>query len=70
MKKILDILQKYNFTEDVQNNILILLKDFGSKFTIKYKKYILPVEILKDINHKCYVLNYNIENRIHELYRY
>ena len=68
MKKTLDILQKYNFTEDVQNNILILLKHFGSNFTIKYKKYILPVEILKDIYRKCYVLNYNIENKTHELY--
>jgi len=36
--KILDILKKYNFTDDVQNNILILLKNFGSKFNIKYLK--------------------------------
>ena len=37
MKKTLDILKKYNFTGNVQNNIKILLKNFGSKFNIKYK---------------------------------
>lgn len=68
MKKTLDILKKYNFTDDVQNNIKILLKNFGSKFNIKYKKHILPVEISKDINLKCYKLYYNIENRTYDLY--
>ena len=65
--KIFDIQKEYNFTDDVQDNIKILLKKFGSKFNIKYtiksKKYILPVEIHKDINLKCYALYYNIENR-------
>jgi len=54
--KMLDVLKKYNFTDDVQNNIKILLKKFGSKFNIKYKKHILPVEIYKDTNLKCFIL--------------
>ena len=66
--KILDILKKYNFTDDVQNNIKILLKKFGSKFNIKYKKHILPVEIYKDNNLKCFKLYYNIENRTYDLF--
>jgi hypothetical protein len=67
MTKTLDILHitKYKFTEDVQNNILILLKLFGSKFIIKYKKNILPVEILKDTDLKCYVLKIEHTSTIH-----
>ena len=66
--KILDILKKYKFTDNVQNNIKILLKKFGTKFNIKYKKHILPVEIYKDTNLKCFVLYYNIENRTYDLF--
>ena len=66
--KILDILKKYNFTDNVQNNIKILLKNFGSKFNIKYKKHILPVEIYKDKNLKYYVLQYNIDDRTYNLF--
>ena len=66
--KIFDIQKEQNFTDDVQDNIKILLKKFGSKFNIKYKKHILLVEIHKDINLKCYALYYNIENRTYDLF--
>ena len=66
--KTFDVLKKYNFTDDVQNNIKLLLKKFGSKFYIKYKKHIIPVEIYKDTNLKCFVLYYNIENRTYDLF--
>ena len=70
--KIFDIQKKYTFTDNVQDNIKIILKKFGSKFNIKYsiksKIYILPVEIHKDINLKCYELYYNIENRTYDVF--
>ena len=38
------ILEKENnFTNDVQENIKILLNKYGNKFNIKYNKYIIQV---------------------------
>ena len=66
--KTLNILKKHNFTDDVQKNIKLLLKKYGDKFNIKFKKYILlSVKLCKDSYNKCYVISYDIDNRNHDL---
>ena len=45
--KIFDLSKKYNFTKNVQHNIKILKKKFGSQFKIKHNKIIIPVKLQK-----------------------
>ena len=65
--KTLDILKKHNFTDNVQKNIKLLLKNYGNKFNIKYNKHILTVKLYKNLNIKCYELCYDIDNRTYDL---
>ena len=48
MSKIFDLQKKYGFTKNVQNNILILKKKFGTKFKIKNKKLLVNVKLIKE----------------------
>jgi hypothetical protein len=64
--KTFDILKKPEFvTEDVQKNLKLLHKEYGSKFNIKYNKYILPVKLIFDERYK---MIYDIKNRTIGLY--
>ena len=65
--KTLDILKKHNFTDNVQKNIKLLLKNYGNKFNIKYNKHILTVKLYKNLDIKCYELCYDIDNRTYDL---
>ena len=47
-KKIFDLSKNYKFTDDVQSNLDKIYNMFGNKFNIKYKKFILPVILVKD----------------------
>ena len=44
--KTFDLSKKYDFTKDLQNNLKILKKEFGSKFLIKTKNFTIPVLLL------------------------
>ena len=65
---ILKTLKPYNFTNNVQDNITLLLKNFGNNFNIKYNKYILNVNLSWDTFLNCYVLCHDINNRTFEDY--
>ena len=44
--KTFDLSKKYEFTKDVQKNLKLLKKKFGTKFLIKTKKFTIPVLLL------------------------
>lgn len=64
-----DLSKEYEFTKDLQKNLKILKKNFGSKFLIKTKKFTIPVLLVpKEMRlrkKKYYQLRYDIE-RIEE----
>lgn len=67
--KTFDLSKKYEFTDDLQKNLKILKKKFGSKFLIKTKNFTIPVLLLlKEIRlrkNKYFQLRFDIE-RIEE----
>ena len=41
--KTFDLSKNYNFTKDLQNNLKLIKKEFGTKFYIKTKNFKVPV---------------------------
>lgn len=70
--KTFDLSKEYTFTDDLQKNLKLLKKLFGSKFYIKTSKYKIPVILeYKSLKYKkkyYYQLSYNIGRRETELY--
>ena len=69
--KTFDLKKKYNFTDNVQKNILIIKKLFGTKFKIKSNKLVVNVKLIKNklkTNQiEYYTLIYDQPKRIHDL---
>jgi len=61
--KTFNLLKEHKFTDQVQNNILILLKKYGNQFYIKYQEYILLVKLKWNNRLQCYILYYDYKNR-------
>ena len=72
MTKVFNLQNKYNFTKDVQKNVLLLKKLFGTKFKIKNKNLTINVKLIKESfksnNMKYWSLLYDQSNRIHDLH--
>ena len=71
--KTFDLSKKYEFTKDLQNNLKILKKKFGTKFLIKTKKFTIPVLLLiKEIrlrkNKKYFQLRFDVERIEEEIF--
>jgi len=71
--KTFDLSKKYDFTKDLQNNLKILKKEFGSKFLIKTKNFTIPVLLLiKEMrlrkNKKYFQLRFDTERIDEELW--
>lgn len=67
MKKIFDLYdtEKYNFSNDINQNILLLQKLFTKKFNIKYNSTILPVKLsIDDIKKNVFSLTYDDDNKL------
>ena len=71
--KTFDLSKNYNFTKDLQNNLKIVKKEFGTKFYIKTKKFKVPViltlktlKFKKDV--KFYELKYNVKRMEFNMY--
>ena len=58
--KIFDLNKKYNFTKNVQNNILLLKKLFTSTFKIKSDKIKITVKIIKEKLKTCNLTYYSL----------
>ena len=52
--KTFDLSKKYEFTNDLQKNLKILKKKFGSKFLIKTKKFTIPVLLGEEMKFKSF----------------
>lgn len=70
--KTFDLSKKYDFTTNLQQNLKILYKMFGSKFNIRWGKLIVPAKFTKTINklnkHSFYSLIYDIVDKTQDLY--
>jgi len=70
-KMIFDLSKDYNFTENVQENLNILINVFGEDFYIKDNDIILPVKLkeskLKLTKKKFFILKYKLEKRFTQL---
>ena len=72
MSKVFDLSKNYNFTKNVQKNLDILKKKFGTSFKIKDKKTLIPVKLIKQKfkknNFEYYTMFYFQKRRVESLY--